>query len=119
MFKRKWRPSKTAAREFAQTMDEITDFCSKNGIHQSRDSYYFTIDGQQYRVSNHSVESSNAKAFNDFGEQVRDVYHPEGREEEVIYIHASKTRLREIYSDLKAGYILDGRGRRKEVVHGS
>ena len=24
MFKRKWKPSKTAAREFAQTMDEIT-----------------------------------------------------------------------------------------------
>ena len=54
MHKRKWTPSKTARREFAAKMDTITDFCQKNGIDQSRDSYYFTIDGQAYRVSNHS-----------------------------------------------------------------
>lgn len=110
---RKWKPSKTAAREFAQTMKEIEDFCIENGIQQSLrgDSYYFAINGQEYRVSNHSVESSNRAAYSDLG-QTRELYHPNGREDNVIYIHASKTRIREIYNDLVAGYQLDGRGNR-------
>lgn len=32
-----------------------------------------------------------------------------------VYIHAGKTRIIEIYNDLKAGYQLDGRGNRKAV----
>lgn len=109
---RKWTPSKTAKREFAQKMNEIDDFCREHGIHQSArsDSYYFTINGKSYRVSNHSVEASNARAFTDLGEQIREKYHPDGREEDVIYIHASKTRIKEIYNNLVAGYELDGRG---------
>lgn len=112
----KWKPSKSAARDFAANMDEITSFCAENGISASRnnDSYYFTIAGKRYRVSNHSVEASNAKAVNWLGEQVRDEYHPGGREDDVTYIHAGKTRIIEIYNDLKAGYTLDGRGNRKE-----
>lgn len=111
----KWKPSKTAAREFAKTMDEISEFCAANGIQQSRngDSYYFYLNGKNYRVSNHSVERSNAKAYDQLGQQIRDEYHPGGRHDDVIYIHASKTRIREIYNDLKAGYLLDGRGYRK------
>ncbi len=99
---RKWKPSKTKAREFAQTMNEIDEFCIANGITQSRtsDSYYFFINGQEYRVSNHSVESSKKE------------YHPNGREKEVIYIHASKTRIMDIYKDLSNGYKLNGKGQR-------
>lgn len=116
---RKWTPSKTAKREFAQKMNDIDDFCREHGIHQSArsDSYYFTINGKSYRVSNHSVEASNARAFTDLGEQIREKYHPDGREEDVIYIHASKTRIKEIYNNLVAGYELDGRGNIKESPH--
>lgn len=110
----KWKPSKAKARAFAQQMEEIDKFCSVNGIEKSysSDSYYFTIEGQKYRVSNHSVETSNSKAFNEFGEQIREIYHKDGRTEDTIYIHASKTRIIDIYTDLKNGYKLDGKGYR-------
>ena len=102
MFYRKWTPSKTAKREFAKKMEEVDAFCAANGISQSRssDSYYFTVNGQYYRVSNHSPESSP--------------YH-HGRDGDTIYIHAGKTRIIEIYNDLTAGYKLDGRGNRKDA----
>lgn len=111
---RRWKPSKTAMKEFAQKMDEIDEFCNKNAISQSAksDSYYFTIDGQAYRVSNHSIEASNRAAYDDLGNVIREKYHPDEREEDVIYIHAGKTRIMDIYNDLKAGYRLDGRGNR-------
>lgn len=111
----KWKPSKTAKREFAEKMREIDAFCEQNGISQSfsSDSYYFTLNGKNYRISNHTVEASNRHAFNEFGEQTRELYHPNGREDDTIYITASKTRLIEIYKDLSAGYELDGRGFRK------
>lgn len=108
----RWRPSKTAAREFAAKMQEIEDFCSAHGITMSshRNSYYFEIRGQKYRVSNHSVETSNAGAYDWIGAKTRDLYHPCGREPDVIYIHAGKTRIVEIYNLLAAGVELDGRG---------
>lgn len=113
---RKWRPSKTAKREFAQKMDEVRTFCDDNGItySHSMDSFYFSIDGKEYRVSNHSVESSNAGAFDEMGNKVRELYHENGRENDVTYIHAGKTRIKEIYMDLKNGHELNGRGFRKE-----
>ena len=116
-YRRKWTPSKSAKREFAEQMNKIDQFCIDNNISASRtkDSYYFTINGQEYRVSNHSVESSNGKAFTDLG-QTRELYHPNGREDNVIYIHASKTRIIDIYNDIKNGYILDGKGNRKEKM---
>lgn len=109
----KWKPSRTAAREFARQMAEIDEFCAEHGISASasNDSYYFSIRGQKYRVSNHSVEASNRAAYRD-GVRIRAVYHDGGREDDVIYIHASKTRIIEIYRDLVAGYKLDGRGYR-------
>jgi hypothetical protein len=115
MYGRKWRPSKTAKREFAQKMEEIDNFCREHNIRSSlsNDSYYFTINGQEYRVSNHSIESSNKGAYDQLGNKIREEYHPEGREEGVIYIHASKTRIIEIYNDLANGYKLDGKGIRK------
>lgn len=112
---KRWKPSKQAMREFAQEMDKINDFCVENGISASKnnDSYYFTINGQDYRVSNHSVEASNRCAYDDVYGQTRELYHPNGREADTIYIHAGKTRIIQIYEDLMAGYELDGRGNRK------
>lgn len=112
---RNFKPSKSAKREFARKMDEIREFCDDNCISYSNsmDSFYFTIGGQHYRVSNHSVESSNAGAYDWKGNKVRDFYHKNGREDDTIYIHASKTRIKDIYLDLKQGYNLDSRGNRK------
>ena len=63
MYKRKWHPSKSAKAEFKNKMTEIEDFCNKNGIDRSvrNDSYYFMLNGKNYRVSNHTIEASNAK----------------------------------------------------------
>lgn len=115
-YRSSWKPSKTAVREFAQKMEEITEFCISNNIRTSlnNDSYYFTINNINYRVSNHTVERSNAGAYDDLGCKNRELYHPNGREENTVYIHAGKTRIIDIYNDLKAGFKLDGKGNRKE-----
>mgnify|MGYP007084594866 FL=1 len=113
----RYKPSKTKIREYAEKMDRIDDFYRENNISKSAnsDSYYFEINGQKYRVSNHSVESSNRGAYEEgTHEQIRELYHPEGREKDTIYIHAGKTRIMEIYENLKAGKELDGRGNVKE-----
>ena len=110
----RWKPSKTAKREFAHKMDEIDEFCNENGIQQSRssDSYYFVVNGKSCRVSNHTTASSNRHAYNKItGEQVRPLYHVD--DEYDIEITAGKTRIIQIYNDLKAGYDLDKRGFRK------
>lgn len=113
---RKWRPSKSQTREFYKEMEEIKDFCNENGIDYSHnmDSYYFKLNGQAYRVSNHSIEASNNGSVVN-GIQVRELYHPNGRDKDTIYIHAGKTRIKQIYEDLKSGYTLDGKGNRKAV----
>lgn len=89
--------SRNQKREFAKAMSDIDEFCKENDIDQSStsDSYYFYIGDQHYRVSNHSVESSP--------------YH-NGRDDDTIYIHASKLRIKDIYNNLKAGKKLDSRG---------
>lgn len=112
---RKWKPSKSQAREFAVQMEGIEKFCAENGIQVSstNDSYYFTLNNINYRVSNHTVESSNKGMYDSLGNQIRNSYHPNGREKNVVYIYASKTRIIDIYNDLKNGYELDGRGNRK------
>lgn len=112
---RRWKPSKTAKREFAQKMDEVREFCNEKGIDYSSrmDSFYFNLNGKAYRVSNHSIEASNAGAYDEFGNQIREKYHESSRDAETTYIHASKTRIIDIYNDLVNGYELDGRGNRK------
>lgn len=112
----KWKPSKAKAREFAKKMSEIEEFCYANGIMQSKngDSYYFSINGQNYRVSNHSIEASNRGAYDENGEKVRELYHANGRQDDTIYIHAGKTRIIEIYNNLKNGCSLDGFGNVKK-----
>lgn len=117
MYRKKWQPSRAKAREFAEKMQEIEEFCAKHAISASRtsDSYYFTVRGINYRVSNHTVEASNRKAFDDLtGAQLRQVYHEGGRDPETVYITAGKTRIIEIYNDIVAGYQLDKRGNRIE-----
>lgn len=97
---RKWKPSKKAIKEFKQKMDEIHSFCKENEISYSStsDSYYFSLNGIDYRVSNHSVESSK--------------YHGDGKEyrKYTFCIHASKTRLIEIYNKIKEGKNINHRG---------
>ncbi len=109
---RGWRPSTEQAREFAETMRSAEAFCASHGIRRSKngDSYYFELNGRRYRVSNHSVEASNRGAYDSYGRQTRRLYHPDGREDDMVYIHASKTRIEQIYIDLFNGVPLDGRG---------
>lgn len=96
----KWRPSKARISEFVETMNEIDEYCSKNGISQSArgDSYYFDWNGKHYRISNHSIESS--KYHND----------DERKDKNNVFIHASKTRLIEIHQKIISGKEVDGRG---------
>lgn len=107
----KYRPSKKAASEFKDQMQAIETYCDQNNIKRSMssDSYYFILNGINYRVSNHSIEASDKKAYDFTGTKVRDLYH-DGRDEKTIYIHASKTRIIEIYNNLVKGVKLDGRG---------
>ena len=117
MYRYKYHPSAAQKKEFHEKMLEIEAFCEKNGISASfnKDSYYFSIDGQRFRVSNHSMEASNRAAYDEYtGKQWRDLYHDLDREDDVIEILAGKTRIIEIYNDLMAGYELDYRGRRIE-----
>ena len=110
-FRGKWRPSKTAAREYAKTMNDIENFCRENGISASRssDSYYFTINGIRYRVSNHTIAASNRGMYDSMtGEKIRESYHDP--DADLVCITASKTRIIEIYNNLAAGKKLDKRG---------
>ena len=110
---RKWKPSKAAVAEFKKNMDELEDFLLAHmdiSASASRDSFYFTHAGTKYRISNHSIEASNSKAYNYIGEQVREKYHADQREQDTRYIHASKTRLIEIYNRIMSGIEVDGHG---------
>lgn len=107
-----WKPSKSRAREFARKMDEIREYCDENGISYSAsmDSYYFTANGERYRVSNHTVAQSNRGAYDEFGEKVRPLYHEPGEFDREHEITAGKTRIIEIHRALLAGRKLDKRG---------
>ena len=90
-------------------------FATKTALSQvkNNDSYYFTLNSTKYRVSNHTIEASNKAAFDiDTGMYKRDLYHKTERKDDTVYIHAGKTRIIDIYNDLKAGYKLDGKGYR-------
>jgi len=110
----KWKPSKKSKEEFKEKMEAIEKFLDEHAdvsASRSRDSFYFTVNGTQYRVSNHSIEASNAKAYDEFtGEQIREKYHGDCRGNGTRYIHASKTRLIEIYNAIKDGKQIDGHG---------
>jgi len=107
----KYKVSKTKAREFAQQMEEIEDFCRVNGISHSLsfDSYYFTVGGTKYRVSNHTLQASDRGMRDSLtGEKLRDSYH--NHDDNLVCFTAGKTRIIEIYNAIKAGKSLDKRG---------
>lgn len=100
----KWKPSKAQKEAFKNQMNEIENFLNEHpeiSASATRDSYYFNINGVDYRISNHSVESSPYHAYQENGKK---------RLDDVIYIHASKTRIIDIYTDLTNGVRLDGHG---------
>lgn len=107
-----WKPSKAQKEAFKQTMSEIETFVETHHIEHSSsyDSFYFTVNGKRYRVSNHSIEASNRAAYDELGNQKRELYHDWERDKDTVYIHASKTRLIQIYTDLEAGRKLNGCG---------
>ncbi len=102
----RWKPSKTAAKEFAIQMKEIEEYCRENNISRSisSDSYYFTHDGIDYRVSNHAVE----KSVDRYG----DSYHGNSKEyrKNTFCIHAGKTRIIEIHKAIVSGKNVDHKG---------
>ncbi|MDL2294093.1 hypothetical protein LJC60_05620 [Ruminococcaceae bacterium OttesenSCG-928-D13] len=113
----KYHPSKDDKAEYAEKMREIEAFCEEKSIHRSLggSSYYFTLNGQDYRVSNHTVDASNRKAYREDGYgrevQIREEYHPGGETSDTVYITAGKLRIIEIYTALAEGKKLDRRGR--------
>jgi hypothetical protein len=110
----KYKPSKKDREEYKNTMILIDKFLINHpDISSSRsgDSFYFSApDGKKVRVSNHTIEASNGRAVNDSGEQLRDKYHEDGRDNDTIYIHAGKTRIIEIYTAIMAGKKINGKG---------
>jgi len=56
---------------------------------------------------------TSKRAFAKKMDEIRELYHDTKRSGEVTYIHASKTRIIDIYNDLVAGYELNGKGYRK------
>ena len=112
---RGYKLGRTKARKFAIKMREIDEFCAKNGIIQSRtsDSYYFTIHGERYRVSNHTQKQSDKGMFNSAGVKVRESYHMKDGKYEYDREHeitAGKTRIIEVYTALRAGKRINKRG---------
>lgn len=114
IFGGKWTPNKKEKEEFKNKMNEIEKFLDEHrdiSASVSRDSFYFVINETCYRVSNHSIEASNKRAYDrNTGEQIREKYHDDERDKDTRYIHASKTRLIEIYTAIKLGKKVDGRG---------
>ena len=103
--------SRTKAKEYAQEMEEVENFCRDNGISTSRslDSFYFTLNGTKYRVSNHTLQASDRGMRDSLtGEKLRDSYH--NNDDDLVCFTAGKTRIEQVYSDLKAGHKLDKRG---------
>ncbi|MDE6886187.1 MAG: hypothetical protein K2P17_04025 [Helicobacteraceae bacterium] len=116
---KRYKLSKAAKAEWAAKMKEIENFCGLNGIEYSKnlDSFYFKINDKNVRVSNHTTAASDkgCEWFNPFKNEFEDLrpsYHA-GKKYD-IEITASKTRIIEIYEDLKAGFELTKRGYRKE-----
>lgn len=114
MFGSKWTPNNKEREEFKNKMNEIEKFLDEHrdiSASVSRDSFYFVINETCYRVSNHSIEASNKRAYDrNTGEQIREKYHDDERDKETRYIHASKTRIIDIYNAIASGKKVNGRG---------
>ena len=102
--------------EFMPKIDEIDEFCSKNGIlhYPWDDSYFFTVNGKKCRVRDYTKFFPIHNNYDFDGEKLppdRLFYGKRGEYD--VDIIAGRTRLIQIYNDLKAGYDLDRRGFRK------
>ncbi|NCC55729.1 MAG: hypothetical protein EOM11_09680 [Erysipelotrichia bacterium] len=112
----KFKPSKQQKAAYANQVASIETFCNEHNIVRSArgDSFYFTVNNINYRVSNHTVDASDKgmyrEAFNGERIKVRETYHP--AIDDRVYITAGKTRIEQIYNDLKAGFTLNKRGYR-------
>ena len=86
-------------------MSEIKKFCKANNITCSGSEhpniYHFTLNGVDYCVSNFAFERYMCKDKFDF--------------DKTVFITAGRTRIIDIYEDLKAGYKLDKRGFRQKT----
>lgn len=91
MANKEWKPNEEDKIKFAKKIEEIKIFCKENKILPTKnfDSYYFTVNNNDYVVSNKSKDYYKGKA---------------------IYINASKLRIKQIYSDLQAGLKLNSKG---------
>lgn len=91
--------------EFRRKISEIKNFCKENNITYSGfnypNIYHFTLNGIEYCVSN-----------SDFTHRSCDDKHDSDK---TVLISAGRTRIIDIYKDLKAGYKLDKRGFRQKA----
>jgi len=99
---------------------KLKEFCKKNNISYSSSvrSFYFTLFNQRYRISNHSIKESNQgrelKAQRQslmYGKDIKPRLYHKGNED-IIDITAERSRVFQIYKDIKEGYEVDERGNR-------
>lgn len=77
-----------------ERLQELEEFCWVNNINKCNDSYYFTLSGRRYRVSDHSL-CERKKV---------------GKVEHCYSIVVSPDHLEEVFTALKQGKRVDVRG---------
>ncbi len=83
--------------EFIDFLQEVEEYCYRNNIVSCTPSYYFTVRGKRYRVSNHSLSERNVK-------------HKSKGAKDCYSIVASAFDLIPIHKALLAGKKVDVRG---------
>ena len=91
-----YKLTKQQKREYAKKIDNLYRFCDNNHIDiiHNGNTFLFAIDGKKYVISNSIGRKEKEKGL--------------------IYIRASKLRVKDIYMALKSGFNLDGYGRIKD-----
>lgn len=85
-------------KNYVEYTKRIVLFCKLNGITYSTslDSFYFSLNGKDYRISNHSLEDSIKFSHGR--------YHTNKEQNKnLICIQADKSQLFKIYNKLKEG----------------
>ena len=93
---------------------KLESFCRENAIIKSETgkSYYFSMAGKKYRVSNHTIADSNRGAYGKNGKKRRRLYHDAEADSNLICINVSKPdkNIYRIYNSLKRGAVVDAYG---------